>query len=70
MNQMLPERSARGQFRVHLAALAVLLLAVWLPALARPAGGLFVVDCAWLVINLAAVTRRYIGFRNRVRAAA
>lgn len=70
MNQMIPEPAMRWQFHVHLAALALLLASVWLPVLARPAGLLFAVDCAWLGVNLANAVRAYLRFKNRIRAAA
>jgi hypothetical protein len=68
MNQMIPEWAMRRQFHLHLAALSVLLAAVWLPLLARPAGLLFVLDCAWLGANLVMAVRVYRGFKNRIRA--
>jgi len=70
MNQMIPERAMRGQFHLHLAALALLLAAVWLPELARPGGLAFAAGCAWLGWNLATAVRAYQGFKNRIRAAA
>lgn len=70
MHQMIPEKAMRGQFRLHLAALALLLAAVWLPALARPAGLAFALASAWLGWNLLGAVRVYARFRNRIRAAA
>jgi hypothetical protein len=70
MNQMIPERIMRRQFYLHLAALAFLLAAVWLPALARPAGVVFALACAGLGANLAGALRAYLSFKNRIRAAA
>jgi hypothetical protein len=70
MHQMIPEPAMRWQFRLHLAALAVLLAAIWLPVLARPAGLLFALSCAWLGWNLLGAVRVYRHFRNRIRAAA
>jgi hypothetical protein len=58
----------RRQFRLHLAALLLLLAAVWLPVLARPAGLLFAVSCAWLGWNLFGAVSVYLRFRNRIRA--
>lgn len=63
MNQMIPERAMRRQFYVHLVALALLLGAVWLPALARPAGAAFAMDCTWLGINLLGAVRVYRRFK-------
>jgi len=59
MNQMLAESQMRGQFRVHLAALGLLLMAVWLPILARPAGLLLMLDCGWLALNLLRIVWTY-----------
>ena len=70
MNQMIPARSMRHQFYLHLAALAFLLAAVWVPSLARPAGLVFALACAWLGVNLAGALRAYLHFKNRIRAAA
>jgi len=70
MNQMISERAMRRQYYWHLVALALLLSAVWLPLLARPAGLAFAVDCGWLGVNLVRAVRGYVRFRNRIRAAA
>jgi hypothetical protein len=70
MNQMIPERAMRGQFRLHLAALGLLLLGVWAPELARLGGLTFAAACAWLGWNLVTAVRAYQGFKNRIRAAA
>lgn len=59
MDKMLPERRMRLQFRAHIVALLVLLAAVWLPLLARPAGVLLLIDAAWLGSNLIAIARAY-----------
>lgn len=69
MHEILAERAMRRQFHLHLATLACLLAAVWLPLLARPAGLLLAADCAWLGVNLIAAVRTYRTFRNRIRAA-
>lgn len=65
MNQMLAESQMRVQFWVHLATLAMLLLAVWLPILARPAGLLLVLDCGWLAMNLFRIVWAYRRFKAR-----
>jgi hypothetical protein len=70
MNQMISAGAMRGQLHAHLAALALLLAAVWLPLLARPAGLAFALDCAWLGVNLGSAVRVYLRFRNRIRAVA
>lgn len=70
MHQMIAERAMRRQYYAHLAALALLLAAVWLPVLARPAGLMFAVDCAWLGVNLVNALRVYAQFKNRIRASA
>jgi hypothetical protein len=63
MNQMIPERAMRRQYYVHLLGLALLLLAVWLPVLARPAGLVFAADCVWLGVNLLMAVRVYRRFK-------
>ncbi|MFN6960950.1 MAG: hypothetical protein ACK4N6_01800 [Rhodocyclaceae bacterium] len=68
MHQMIPEKRMRGQFSLHLAALATLLAAVWWPWLARPAGLLFAASCAWLGYNLLGAVGVYRGFKARIRA--
>ncbi len=70
MNQMLAERRMREQLYAHLAALVLLLAAVWFPLLARPAGLAFALDCLWLAANLVTAVRVYRDFRDRIRAAA
>lgn len=70
MHQMIPEKAMRGQLHLHLAALALLLAAVWLPVLARPAGLLFALSSAWLGWNLFGAVRVYVRFKNRIRATA
>jgi hypothetical protein len=70
MNQMLAEAPMRRQFHIHLLALALLLAAVWFPAVARLAGLVFALDCAWLAYNLMLAVQAYRGFRDRIRAAA
>lgn len=70
MNEMLPEQAMRGQYYVHLTALSLLLVAVWQPELARPAGFAFTADCAWLGGNLIWAARSYARFRNRIAAVA
>lgn len=68
MHQMIPEKHMRGQFRLHLAALGLLLAAVWWPWLARPAGALFAASCAWLGYNLLGAVGVYRAFKTRIRA--
>lgn len=70
MHQMLAERVMRRQYYLHLAALALLFAAAWLPALARPAGLLLFADCVWLGVNLLSAVRTYREFKNRIPAAA
>lgn len=70
MHQMIPAAAMHWQFRVHIAALSLLLVAVWVPALARPAGLLFAVSSAWLGWNLIGAVGVYRRFRNRIRAGA
>ncbi len=70
MHQMIPERMMRRQFYAHMVALVLLLAAVWLPLLARPAGLVFAFACGWLGINLVGALRVYLRFKNQIRAAA
>ena len=69
IREMIPERAMLGQMRLHFAAVALLLLAVPLPSLTRPAGLLFAASCAWLGVNLAGGVRSYLRFRDRIVAA-
>lgn len=68
MHQMISATAMRGQLRLHWAALALLLAAVWLPGLARAGGLLFALSCAWLGWNLLGAVRVYLRFRSRIRA--
>jgi hypothetical protein len=68
MKQMISAAAMMGQFRLHVAALAMLLAAVWLPALARPTGLVLTASFAWLGWNVVAAGRRYRVFRDRIRA--
>ncbi|WP_126446079.1 hypothetical protein [Sulfuricystis multivorans] len=70
MHQMIPEKRMLGQFRLHLAALAFLLAAVFWPLLARLAGLLFAASCAWLGYNLLGAVGVYRDFKTRIRVAA
>jgi hypothetical protein len=58
----------RRQMWLHFLAVGLLLLAIWLPLLSRPAGAVWVVSAAWLGINLLGASRRYLSFRDRIRA--
>lgn len=70
MREMIGERAMQAQMGLHFAALATLLGAVWLPLLTRPAGFLWALSAVWLGSNLLGAARRYVGFRDRIRAAA
>lgn len=60
MNKLLPDVDAQRQMYAYLAALALMLAAVFLPAwLARPAGAVFALANGWLFWNLAGAIRRY-----------
>jgi len=59
MRDYLPEARARGQLRLHLAALLCLLAAPFLPLLAIPGGLLLAASAAWLGWNLWQVLRLY-----------
>jgi hypothetical protein len=63
------ERSMAAQMRLHFAALALLLASALFAPVARLAGLVFAVSCAWLGINLFSALRVYRGVRDRNRAA-
>jgi hypothetical protein len=69
MKDMIPDEAMHGQMRLHLAALAALLVAVLWPALAPVGGLLFAGSCGWLEWNLLRAARAYLSFRDRIRAA-
>lgn len=60
MRDYLPEARARGHYRLHLAALASLLPAPFLPLLAVPGGVLLAASGALLGLNLWRATRLYL----------
>lgn len=70
MNRMISAAAQRGQSHAHLAALIMLLGAVWLPGIAWLAGGAFAASCAWLGWNLIGAARVYLSFADRMRAGA
>ena len=70
MGAIIDEGAMRPQMRLHFAALALLLAAVELPWLARPAGLAFAASCGWLGINLARAAARYARLTSRTPAAA
>jgi len=60
VKQILPDRDAEHQFRLHLLALVLLLVATVLPGwLAQGAGILLAASSAWLWLNLLKAVRRY-----------
>ena len=59
MRDYLPEARARGQFRLHLAALLCLFATPFLPSLALPGGLLLAASAAWLGWNLSQALRLY-----------
>ena len=70
MRLMIPEVQTHRQMVLHFVALGTLLLAVWWPMLARPAGALWMLSSAWLGLNLIGGARRYAGFRDQILAGA
>ncbi len=70
MHSMIPEPAMRGQLRVHVAALALLLATSVLPELTFVAGLAFAGSCAWLGWNLAGAAAIYVRLRGRIRAGA
>lgn len=63
MRMMLAEADMARHLRLHFAALLVLLAAVALPVLVRPAGVLIAVSYAWLGWNLVSAMRTYLRLR-------
>jgi hypothetical protein len=59
MKEMIAERWMRGQFRLHLAACALLVAALWWPQLTLAAGSALAVSALLLWLNLVAATRRF-----------
>lgn len=68
MRGMLAELAMRRHLGLHFMALALLLAAVGLPWLIRPAGLVLAVSAAVLGWNLMTAARRYVVFRDRIRA--
>jgi hypothetical protein len=68
MKKMIPGPGMTIQFRLHVLALALLLAAVWLPALGRVAGLLFAASSALLGWNLILAMNNYRRFRDQIRA--
>lgn len=68
MKQIIPEPAMTGQLRLHALATLLVVMVPWVPGLA-PAAGLATAGAfAWLGLNLARGTRRYLYFRDRIRA--
>lgn len=70
MKKMLPADAMTGHLRLHVLALLLLLLAVWLPGLTRLAGLAFAASFVWQAWNLVGAARRYQIFRDQIRATA
>lgn len=64
MHQMIPERMMRGQFRLYLSALGLLVAGVVVPPLAQLAGLAFAASCLWLELNLLRAMRLYMRFKQ------
>ncbi len=69
IRDMIPEARMFMQFRLHLAALVLLLAAVALPVLVYPAGLALAASCLWLERNLVTGTRNFIRFGEELKAA-
>lgn len=67
IRQMVPEARMFMQFRFHVAAVVLLLGAVWLPQLIYPGGLALTASCAWLEWNLVTATRNYLRFRQELQ---
>lgn len=70
MRKMLAADAMTAQMRLHVLCLGLLLAAVWVPALSRPAGLAMAGAFAWLGLNLVAAVRRYQEFRDQILATA
>ncbi len=68
MRQMISEPRMMMQFRLHLAALILLLAAVPLPWLVYPGGVALIASCVWLEWNLVVATRNYARFSSELAA--
>jgi len=66
MKEMIAERWTRWQFRLHLAACALLVAATWRPELAFAAGSVLALSALLLWANLIAATRRYVRYGGRL----
>jgi hypothetical protein len=66
MKEMIAERGMRGQFRLHLAACGLLVVAVWWTPLAIAAGSVLALSALLLWLNLIAATRRYLRHGGRL----
>jgi len=66
IRQMIPEPRMMMQFRLHMAALALLLGAVLLPLLVYPGGAALIASCVWLEWNLIEATRNYARFSREL----
>ena len=68
MRQMISEPRMMMQFRLHLAALILLLGAVPFPWLVYPGGAALIASCIWLEWNLIVATRNYARFSSELEA--
>lgn len=66
MRQMIPEPRMMMQFRLHLAALLLLLGAVPLPFLVYPGGLALIASCIWLEWNLIVAARNFARFSREL----
>jgi hypothetical protein len=68
MKQMIGTRATQNQMILHFLATGLILLAVWVPFLSRPAGVAWAASSAWLGLNLWHGAQRYMSFRDQIRA--
>lgn len=68
IRQMIPESRMLMQFRLHMAALALLLAAVPLPLMVYPGGLALIASCVWLEWNLVVATRNFARFSRELEA--
>jgi hypothetical protein len=66
MGKIVPALRSRWQFRIHLAALMMVLVAAMAGAMAELAAVLMAVDFGWLGFTLASATQLYIKTSARI----
>lgn len=68
MKQIMPEAAMRGQFRLHVTSLGLLLASAAWPVLAPLAGLALLASMLWLEWNLVLAVRLYLDYKRRTQA--